>query len=158
MCAPLPLRGGVGIAAMRQACAIAFGLLAIAIGVAGGAARAEEIADFYKGRQISWILSADAGGGYAAYARAFAPYFGDHIPGKPSIVIQHMPGGGGLRAMGYLFAVAPRDGTTIGLVHSSVPFAPRSSRARWGGSAASRPRAASAWPGTPPASRPGRTC
>ena len=114
----------MGIAAMRQACAIAFGLLAIAIGVAGGAARAEEIADFYKGRQISWILSADAGGGYAAYARAFAPYFGDHIPGKPSIVIQHLPGGGGLRAMNFLAGVAPRDGATIGLVHSSVPLAP----------------------------------
>jgi len=78
----------------------------------------------YRGRQISWMLSADAGGGYAAYAHAFAPYFGDHIPGKPNIVIRHMPGGGGLRAMNWLFAVAPRDGTTIGLVHSSVPFAP----------------------------------
>jgi tripartite-type tricarboxylate transporter receptor subunit TctC len=80
--------------------------------------------DFYKGRQISWILSADAGGGYASYARAFAPYFASHIPGKPAIVIQHMPGAGGIRAMNYLESVAPRDGTAIGLVHSSVPFAP----------------------------------
>src|SRR5216683_3145852 len=57
-------------------------------------------------------------------ARTFAPYFSAAIPGKPNIVIQHMPGGGGLRAMNYLFSVAPKDGTTIGLVHSSVPFAP----------------------------------
>jgi tripartite-type tricarboxylate transporter receptor subunit TctC len=99
-------------------------VLAITLCLAATTARAEDVAAFYRGRQISWILSADAGGGYAAYARAFASYFGDHIPGKPSIVIQHMPGGGGLRAMSYLFAVAPRDGTTIGLVHSSVPFAP----------------------------------
>ena len=109
---------------MRRAFATSFGLLAIALGLAATAARAEDLAAFYRGRQISWILSADAGGGYAAYARTFAPYLTEHLPGKPNIVIQHMPGGGGLRAMGYLFAVAPRDGTTIGLVHSSVPFAP----------------------------------
>jgi tripartite-type tricarboxylate transporter receptor subunit TctC len=100
--------------------------LALAAGVAllSGTSRAEDVAAFYRGRQISWMLSADAGGGYAAYAHAFATYFGDHVPGRPNIVIRHMPGGGGLRAMNWLFAVAPRDGTTIGLVHSSVPFAP----------------------------------
>ena len=76
--------------------------------------------DFYKGRQIAWILSADAGGGYASYARAFAPFLGKHIAGNPSIVIQHMPGAGGIRAMN----VAPKDGSVLGLVHSSVPFAP----------------------------------
>src|SRR5712672_1307160 len=110
---------------MRRTRATSFAILAIATCLAANAtARADDVASFYRGRQISWILSADAGGGYAAYARAFAPYLADHIPGKPNIVIQHMPGGGGLRAMNYLSAVAPRDGSTIGLVHSSVPFAP----------------------------------
>jgi tripartite-type tricarboxylate transporter receptor subunit TctC len=109
---------------MRRARTTSFGLLAIALCLAAIPARAEDVAAFYRGRQISWILSADAGGGYAAYARTFAPYLTEHIPGKPNIVIQHMPGGGGLRAMSYLFSVAPRDGSTIGLVHSSVPFAP----------------------------------
>lgn len=90
----------------------------------GATARADPIADFYKGRSISLILSAGAGGGYASYAQAFAPYFSAHIPGNPNIVIQNMPGGGGIRAMLYLYSVAPRDGTTLGLVHSSVPFAP----------------------------------
>jgi tripartite-type tricarboxylate transporter receptor subunit TctC len=97
--------------------------LAIAVGL-NPAARADPIADFYRGRSISLILSAGAGGGYASYARAFAPYFSAHIPGNPTIVIQNMPGGGGLRAMLYLDSVAPKDGTTLGLVHSSVPFAP----------------------------------
>jgi tripartite-type tricarboxylate transporter receptor subunit TctC len=90
----------------------------------GSAAGADPIADFYKDKQISWILSADAGGGYSTYAHAFAPFFSEHIPGKPKIVIQNMPGAGGIRAMNYLMSVAPKDGTTIGLVHSSVPFAP----------------------------------
>jgi tripartite-type tricarboxylate transporter receptor subunit TctC len=89
-----------------------------------GAAHADPIADFYKGRSISLILSAGAGGGYSSYAQAFAPYFSAHIPGHPTIVSQNMPGGGGIRAMLYLNDVAPKDGTTLGLVHSSVPFAP----------------------------------
>ena len=87
-------------------------------------ASADPIADFYRGRSIAWILSAGAGGGYASYAQAFAPYFSAHIPGNPPIVIQNMPGGGGIRAMLYLDSIAPKDGTTLGLVHSSVPFAP----------------------------------
>ncbi|HEY7301145.1 MAG TPA: tripartite tricarboxylate transporter substrate-binding protein [Xanthobacteraceae bacterium] len=88
------------------------------------AASADPIADFYKGKSISWILSAGAGGGYSEYAQVFAPHFSAHIPGKPTIVIQNMPGAGGIRAMLYLDKIAPKDGTTIGLVHSSVPFAP----------------------------------
>jgi tripartite-type tricarboxylate transporter receptor subunit TctC len=94
---------------------------AIALTLGTGVAGAD---DFYKGRQISWILSADAGGGYSAYAQTFAPYFSAHIPGNPKIVVQNMPGAGGIRAMIYLNSVAPRDGSTIGMVHSSVPFAP----------------------------------
>jgi tripartite-type tricarboxylate transporter receptor subunit TctC len=87
-------------------------------------AHADAIADFYKGKQINWILSAGAGGGYSSYAHAFQVYFQKHIPGNPNIIIQNMPGAGGIRAMIYLSSVAPKDGTTIGLVHSSVPFAP----------------------------------
>jgi len=97
-------------------------LAALAFGPA--AARADDSGDFYKGKQIDLILSAGAGGGYAQYAFAFAPFFTAHIPGQPKIVIQNMTGGGGIRAMNYLFSVAPKDGTTLGLVHSSVPFAP----------------------------------
>src|SRR6195256_3871328 len=89
-----------------------------------GAASADAIADFYKGKSINWILSAGAGGGYSSYAHVLAPYLSAHIPGKPNIVVQNMPGAGGIRAMIYLANVAPKDGTTIGLVHSSVPFAP----------------------------------
>ena len=107
---------------MRSAMPALAGLLTFALGAS--AANADPIADFYKGKQINWILSAGAGGGYAAYALAFAPHFSAHIPGNPRIVVQNMPGAGGIRAMLYLQSVAPKDGTTIGLVHSSVPFAP----------------------------------
>src|SRR5690242_5817358 len=88
------------------------------------AVRADAVADFYKGKSINWVLSAGAGGGYSQYAHAFAPFFQKHIPGQPNLVIQNMPGAGGIRAMKFFSSVAPKDGSTIGLVHSSVPFAP----------------------------------
>ena len=96
----------------------------LALAFVPSALRAASVEDFYKGRQITMILSADAGGGYGSYANAFAPYLSAHIPGKPKIIVQYMPGAGGLRAMNYLYSAAPKDGTIIALVHSSVPFAP----------------------------------
>ena len=85
---------------------------------------ADPVADFYSGKQINLISSAAQGGGIWSYASAFAPYFGAHIPGQPRIIVQSMPGAGGIRAMQYLDTVAPKDGTALGLVHSSVSFAP----------------------------------
>src|SRR4051812_3920829 len=98
--------------------ALAASLAAVAAAPVAG--RADAVSDFYKGRQMIMILSADAGGGYGSYANAFAPYLAAHIPGKPRIVVQYMPGAGGLRAMNYLYSAAPKDGSVIALVHSSV--------------------------------------
>lgn len=99
--------------------------LAAALPVFGAVStHAQSVESFYKGQKLSWILSAGEGGGYSTYARFFAPLFAQKIPGHPTIVIQNMPGAGGIRAMMHLANVAPRDGGTIGLVHASVPFAP----------------------------------
>ena len=107
---------------MRHATA---GASLLALALAPSALRADPVSDFYKGRQITMILSADAGGGYGSYANAFAPYLSQHIPGKPKIIVQYMPGAGGLRAMNYLYSAAPKDGTIIALVHSRpCAFAP----------------------------------
>ncbi len=57
-----------------------------------------------------------------SYARLLAAHMGNHIPGKPDFIVQSMPGAGGLLATNYLFAQAPQDGTTIGLIHSTVPL------------------------------------
>jgi tripartite-type tricarboxylate transporter receptor subunit TctC len=107
-------------------------ILARAAGLVSGAvlalppptASAATPEEFYSGRQLLLIMSTDAGGGYASYANAFAPYLAAHIPGRPRITVQFMPGAGGLRAMNYLYASAPKDGSVIGMVHSGVPFAP----------------------------------
>jgi tripartite-type tricarboxylate transporter receptor subunit TctC len=79
---------------------------------------------FYKGKTIRLIISAGVAGGYAEYARTLAAHMGDHLPGKPDMIMQSMPGAGGLLATNFLYSQAPQDGTTIGLIHSSVPLAP----------------------------------
>lgn len=99
------------------------GALVFAAGMALPA-MADPVSDFYRDRPVTMILSADAGGGYASYANAFAPWLAAHIPGKPKVIIQYMPGAGGLRAMNYLYSAAAKDGSVIALVHSSVPYAP----------------------------------
>jgi tripartite-type tricarboxylate transporter receptor subunit TctC len=87
-----------------------------------GSASAQE--PFFKGKQIRIIISAGVAGGYAEYARLLATHMGNHIAGKPDFIVQSMPGAGGLLATNYLYGPAPQDGTTIALIHSSVPLAP----------------------------------
>jgi tripartite-type tricarboxylate transporter receptor subunit TctC len=88
------------------------------------AARAETVEDFYRGRSISVIVGYGPGGGYDAYARLLARHMGRHIPGRPSLVAQNMPGAGGLKATQYLYEVAPKDGTAFGTVARGQPLAP----------------------------------
>ena len=85
---------------------------------------AAQDAPFFKGKTIRILISAGVAGGYNEYARLLAMHMGDHIAGKPDFMVQSMPGAGGLVATNYLYTQAPPDGTTIGLIHSTVPLAP----------------------------------
>jgi tripartite-type tricarboxylate transporter receptor subunit TctC len=87
-------------------------------------ARADGVADFYRGKELRLIIGASVGGGYDIYARAIAKHLGDHIPGNPSVVPQDMPAGGGLAAANHIYNVAARDGTVIGAMQNTVPFEP----------------------------------
>lgn len=57
-----------------------------------------------------------AGGGYDLYARVLARFLGNHLPGNPKIIVSNMLGAGSLKAANYLYNVAPKDGTAIGIV------------------------------------------
>jgi tripartite-type tricarboxylate transporter receptor subunit TctC len=85
---------------------------------------AQDSAPFYRGRTIRIVISTGVAGGYAEYARLLADHMGAHIAGRPNFIVQSMPGAGGLLAANYLYAQAPQDGTTFGIVHSSVPLTP----------------------------------
>jgi tripartite-type tricarboxylate transporter receptor subunit TctC len=100
-------------------------VLALVLGLAATPAWAGASDDgFYKGKTVRLVLSTGVGGGYATYGRLLARFMGDYLPGKPNIVVESMPGAGGLRAGNFLYFQAPKDGTTIGIVHSTVPLAP----------------------------------
>jgi tripartite-type tricarboxylate transporter receptor subunit TctC len=85
-------------------------------------ARAEPVADFYKGRTITLIVGYGPGGGYDLFARLMARHLGRHIPGNPNVVVQNMPGAGSLRATNFLYTAAPRDGATIGSFARDMPL------------------------------------
>jgi tripartite-type tricarboxylate transporter receptor subunit TctC len=69
--------------------------------------------DFYRGKTIRLMIGAAAGGGFSAYALLLSAYLGRHIPGSPTVVIEHMPGGGGINSMNYVANAAPLDGTVM---------------------------------------------
>jgi tripartite-type tricarboxylate transporter receptor subunit TctC len=87
-------------------------------------APAAPVDDFYKGKTVTLLVGGSAGGGYDTLGRAIAHYIGRHIPGNPSIVVEDMPGAGGLLAMDYLFHTAVHDGSVIALVENGPPLAP----------------------------------
>jgi tripartite-type tricarboxylate transporter receptor subunit TctC len=85
-------------------------------------ARADTVADFYRGRTITLVVGYGPGGGYDLFARLMARHLGRYVPGNPAIVVQNMPGAGSLRATNFLYAVAPRDGSTIGTFARDMPL------------------------------------
>src|SRR5262245_13781630 len=64
-------------------------------------------------RPINIYVAGTAGGGIDLYARLVARHIGRHIPGKPAVNVQVMPGAGGIRAANFLAQQAPKDGTAI---------------------------------------------
>ena len=89
------------------------------------AARAETVADFYRGKTIELAIAGAPAGGYDVAARTLANHYSRHIPGNPTVIVKNMPGAAGLVVTNYLYNVAKRDGTVIGMPTSNVPIEPR---------------------------------
>ena len=94
----------------------------LGLGLSARLALADEVADFYKGRTIQVVVGYGAGGGYDLHARLLARHMGRHMPGNPTLVVQSMPGAGSLRAANYLYAIAPKDGTVLGIFARNMPL------------------------------------
>jgi tripartite-type tricarboxylate transporter receptor subunit TctC len=97
------------------------GLATIVGLLAGCPARAAE--DFYKGKQITMIVGSGVGGGYDTYARVFAQWAPDHIPGHPAIIAKDLPAAAGLAAADSLYT-ADKDGLTIGALTNGAAMDP----------------------------------
>jgi tripartite-type tricarboxylate transporter receptor subunit TctC len=119
-----------------------------------GAASAQTVEEFYKGRQISLIVGFNPGGAYDPYARTLARHLPRHLPGAPDIVVKNMQGAGSVRAANYLYNVSPKDGSEIGLIAGSAAIEPMfgvrptrydGQKFTWLGSANDEPGVCFAW-------------
>ncbi|MEA2989428.1 MAG: hypothetical protein QOG83_2139 [Alphaproteobacteria bacterium] len=94
------------------------------IALASPAQAQDAVAQFYRGKQINLYVGSTPGGGYDAYARLLARKFSSYIPGNPAVVAQNMPGAGSNKLAGYIYSVAPKDGTAIGAIFSGAIVQP----------------------------------
>ncbi|MDB5642339.1 MAG: tripartite tricarboxylate transporter family receptor [Hyphomicrobiales bacterium] len=74
----------------------------------------------FRDKTITMLIAFEAGGPYDLYGRLLARHLGANLPGAPNVISQNMAGAGGVIGMNYLYNVAPRDGTTIGVVSQTV--------------------------------------
>ena len=115
-------------------------------------ASADEISDFYSGKTVTVMVPSGLGGTLGLYGRLVAEHLGDHIPGKPTVIVQSRPGGGGTKGAAYAYNAAPKDGTYIAEVLAPSVFAPLlrsvkfdASKFQWLGSLTPRPAVVSVW-------------
>jgi tripartite-type tricarboxylate transporter receptor subunit TctC len=109
---------------MRTAAFIAFIALPLASAAWAQPAETETVADFYRGKTLTIAVGHEAGTGYDFFGRTLARHVSRHLPGNPSVVVQNMQGAGGLKAANWLYNVAPKDGTTVGVFAPEAAFKP----------------------------------
>jgi tripartite-type tricarboxylate transporter receptor subunit TctC len=101
------------------------GLLAAAVlTVMSSSGRAQSAADFYKGKTVDLYIGYSVGGAYDLYARQLARHLGKHIPGNPTVLPKNMEGAGSLRLANWLYNVAPKDGSAMGIIGRGTGFDP----------------------------------
>jgi tripartite-type tricarboxylate transporter receptor subunit TctC len=98
----------------RVAAALVLALLA------GAPVSAQTPDELYKGKQIRLVVGTAAGQDYDSWARLMARHLPGFLPGNPAFIVENMPGAGHILATNYLFNLAPRDGTVIGMVSRNM--------------------------------------
>jgi tripartite-type tricarboxylate transporter receptor subunit TctC len=78
------------------------------------------------GKSVSLLIGFGPGGGYDLWGRTVARHIGKHLPGKPSVVPQNMPGAGSYVAASHLYGAAPKDGTVFGIIARDAALGPLS--------------------------------
>jgi tripartite-type tricarboxylate transporter receptor subunit TctC len=100
----------------------AVALCVLGLGTLGDAQAQDAVADFYRGKQMKFVIRSEPGGGYDLYSRLIGTYIVNHIPGRPTIIPQNMPAAGGLQAANFVGDLAPRDGTVLTMVSQALPM------------------------------------
>src|SRR6202008_1740917 len=85
---------------------------------------AQSPAEFFRGKQVSLLIGFGPGGEDDLWARLVSRHLPSHIPGRPNLVPQHMPGPGGLLVANRLYNTRAKDGTVIGMINRGIAFEP----------------------------------
>ncbi len=103
---------------------LVFFLSLAVMGTASSKAEAAGAEDFYRGKTVIIYVGVSPGGLYSTFAQLMAPHFSRHIPGNPNVIVKHMTGAGGVKALNYVYNVAPKDGTVLMTPTSGKPRVP----------------------------------
>jgi tripartite-type tricarboxylate transporter receptor subunit TctC len=131
-----------------------FRLAALAVGVASVSAFAAPVlaADYFAGKTITVQVPSGSGGTYHVYCQLVQRHIGKFIPGKPSTVIQNLPGSGGAKSAAFMANVAPKGGKTIAMIapgNNAIPLVRKVKfdvrKFKWLGAPAARPAAIWLW-------------
>ena len=95
----------------------------LVLGLIAAIAAAPAAAQYYAGKTVTVVVGYKTGGGYDATARVLARHLPKHIPGKPTVIVQNMPGANSIIAANHVYAVAKPDGLTIGTFNRNLPIA-----------------------------------
>jgi tripartite-type tricarboxylate transporter receptor subunit TctC len=106
---------------MRRTCVVLTGT--IFLSAIGSAQAQSPVADFYKGKTITLSIGFTAGGEYDLHGRIVARFIGKHIPGNPTVIASQMTGAGTITLANFMAAVAPKDGTQLGVISNGLPAA-----------------------------------
>jgi len=71
--------------------------------------------DFFKGKNIDFIVPYSPGGGFDTYVRLLAPVIQKHIPGV-TVVVRNVPGAGSVIGTNTVYLAKP-DGLTIAIIN-----------------------------------------
>lgn len=104
---------------MRKLLSTAAGLVASAM-LLPAAAGAETPAEFYEGKTVQVYVGVSPGGIYSTFAQILTKHMPKYMPGNPTMIVQHMRGAGGTKAVNYIYNVAPKDGTYVIAPNSGI--------------------------------------
>lgn len=107
----------------RSAGPLVSGLAALSV-LAPSASSPAMAQDFYAGKTLTIVVANTAGSGYDAYGRLLARHIVKYIPGRPTVIVQNMPGAGSIKATDFTANVAPKDGTLMTLAMPGAMIEP----------------------------------
>jgi tripartite-type tricarboxylate transporter receptor subunit TctC len=70
----------------------------------------------FEGKTIRVVVGFTSGGFYDRWSRLLARYVPKYLPGNPEMIVQNMPGAGGMIAANHIYSVAKPDGMSLAML------------------------------------------